>query len=280
MRRRGRTSRGAQAATSSIAAAALVALGLAPAHADNGISQTATQLQVADNATAAQRPQPAPVTAQLPQRWSLTFGGLYTHREGETSGWLPDLAADYSVNDRLMLHAMAPFTFDRLRGSSTHYGLGDLEIGARYRFFDDDPSSWQPAVSFYPLVDFPTGDVHENLGTGRTHVFLPLWLSKAFGPWIPYGGGGYWINPGPNNKDWLLASLGLIRVLNEQWSLTGEVFHATSNKVGIKEQTGFDIGARFNMNANNHVVFTIGRGVQNANVTNEATAYLADVLTF
>src|SRR5579885_1877955 len=137
-----------------------------------------------------------------------------------------------------------------------------------------------PAVATYPLLDFPTGSLRENLGICRTHAFLPLWFSKTLGAWIPYGGGGYWINPGPDNRNWGFVALGAIRVIDETWSLTGEVFHATSSKVGIKSQTGFDVGTRVNINPKHHVVFAVGRGLQNAADTNEFTAYLAYILTF
>jgi hypothetical protein len=258
-------------------------IGLLPVigRADSSLSGFAAPLQLAADTTAPERPESAVlVPPEQQQHWAVSIGGLYTHREGETAGWAPNAEADYSVNDRLMLHAMAPLAFDRVNSGGTHFGLGDVEGGVRYRFIDDDPQSWQPAVAIYPLLDFPTGKFQENLGTGRTHAFLPLWLSKSLGNWIPYGGGGYWINPGPSNRNWILVAAGLIRVIDQQWSLTSEVFHATSNKTGIKEQTGFNVGARYNVTDNHHVVFTIGRGLQNANVTNEATAYFSYILTF
>lgn len=71
-----------------------------------------------------------------------------------------------------------------------------------------------------------------------------------------------------------------MRQINDSRSLTGEVFYATSSKTGIKEQTGFDVGARYNITDNHHVVLTVGRGLQNADVTNEFTGYLAYVITF
>jgi hypothetical protein len=215
-----------------------------------------------------------------PQQWSVSLGGLYTQRDVETAGWAPNLEVDYSATDRLQLHAMVPYAFDKLSGGGTHWGIGDAEVGVRYRFVDDDPNGWRPAVAFYPLFDLPTGDQHLNLGTGSAHAFLPLWFSKSLGNWTPYGGGGYWINPGTNNKDWLFAAVGVVRTINEQWSLTGELFHATSSKVGLRDQTGFSVGARVNLSANHHLVFTVGRGLENANETNQITGYAAFVLTF
>ena len=263
-------------------ATALLAASLAAATAlaDERPDRLAAPLQIADDSGVQQRSQPTNATPPESQRWSLSLGALYTHREGETSGWAPNAEVDYGATDRLQLHAMLPFAFDRVTGGGTHYGVGDAELGLRYRFIDDDPQGWQPSVAAYPLVDFPTGNLRENLGTGRTHAFFPLWLSKTFGSWIPYGGGGYWINPGPANKNWAFAAAGIIRVLSEQWLVSGEVFYASSSKDGIKQQTGFDLGARYNITDNHHVALTIGRGLQNASVTNEITGFLSYILTF
>jgi hypothetical protein len=180
----------------------------------------------------------------------------------------------------LQFHALVPIVYDKLRGGAAHFGVGDIEVGLRYRFVDDDPQGWRPAVAVYPLVDFPTGRLSENLGTGRIHAFLPLWFSKTIGAWIPFGGGGYWINPGPANKNWTFAAVGVIRVLSPQWVVSAELFHATSTKTGTKEQTGFSIGAQHNFTENHHLLVTIGRGLQNAQDTNEITSYVQYMLTF
>ncbi len=54
--------------------------------------------------------------------------------------------------------------------------------------------------AIYPLLEAPTGDAARGRGTGRTHAFVPLWVQKDFGDWTTYGGGGYWINPGPATR--------------------------------------------------------------------------------
>jgi hypothetical protein len=261
-----------------------LAMGLpALAWADDSPSLFAPPFQIAQASSTVeqQRAQPAPpIVALEPQKWALAVGGLYTHREGETAGWLPNVEANYAVTDRLQLHAMVPYAYDRLTGGSTNFGVGDIETGVRYRFIDDDPDGWTPAVAVYPLIDLPTGDKNKNLGTGETHAFLPLWFSKRLGPWIPYAGGGYWINPGTFNKNWIFAAAGAVRELSEAWSLTGELFYASASKVGLKDQTGFDVGARYNLTEHHHFVLTVGRGLANADETNQLTTYVAYVITF
>ncbi len=261
---------------------ALAVLALASgALADDNTLRLTQTLQLADSsATQTQRSQQQGPNVSEPQRFAVSIGGLYTHRETETSAWAPSFQVNYAATDRLELHFMAPMVIDHLAGHATHYGIGDIEIGARYRFIDENVQGWEPAVAFYPLIDLPTGSLHDNLGTGSTHAFLPLWLSKSFGAWTPYGGGGYWINPGANNRNWGFALVGLQRHVSDAFTLGAEVFHATSIKVGLKDQTGFDVNGRYNLTDTHHVVFSLGSGIQNAATTNEVTAYVAYLLTF
>ncbi len=250
------------------------------AQADDHVVPNAHLLQLADTSTTqTQRSEPGPSPPET-QHFAISIGGLYTHRETETAGWAPNVQVNYAATDRLELHFMAPFAFDRLKGRGTHYGIGDVEIGARYRIFDENVQSWEPAVAIYPLVDFPSGSERNNLGTGSTHAFLPVWLAKTFDAWTPYGGGGYWINPGVNNRDWFFVLAGVQRQISEALTLGGEIFHANSSKVGLKEQTGFDVNGRYNFTDHHHFVFSVGRGLQNADTTNEATVYAAYLLTF
>lgn len=238
------------------------------------------QLQVAQTSNVERNRSQPPVEPPEPQRWSMQVGGLYTTRQGETAGWAPNVEVNYSATDRLQLHAMMPNAYDSFVGSKTNFGPGDFEIGARYRLVDDDPAGWRPSVAVYPLIDLPTGDVNQRLGTGSTHAFLPVWFSKAFDKWIPFGGGGYWINPGPNNKDWGFVAAGVVRVISEELLLTFDTFHATASRTGLKDQTGFDVGLRYNLTTNHHFVLTVGRGLENADKTNQFTTFVAYALTF
>jgi hypothetical protein len=277
--------RGLQAAAgAAVVALALAAPGPRPALAADSSDRfqvmAPLQRQLAQSTSVERNRSQPPAEPPEPQRWTVQVGGLYTTRQGETAGWAPNVEVNYNVTDRLQLHAMMPHAYDSFRGLGTSFGPGDFEIGARYRLVDDDPQGWMPSIAVYPLIDFPTGEVSERLGTGSTHAFLPVWFSKAFGSWIPFGGGGYWINPGVGNKDWGFVAAGVVRVLSEEISLTFDVFHATASKVGLKEQTGVDIGVRYNLTDNHHFIVTVGRGIENADKTNQFTSFVAYALTF
>jgi hypothetical protein len=164
------------------------------------------------------------------------------------------------------------------------YGPGDIEIGAKYRFVPARETDWWPQIAFYPFLDFPTGNTDGNLGTGATHAFLPIWLQKDFGKWTVYGGGGYWINPGPSNQNFWFAGGVLQYQLTDRLALAGELFYQTASMtggpdsagfpLGSRNTTGFNFGGTYDINATYHVLFSFGRGLDGT-VTNNFSYYLA-----
>ena len=80
----------------------------------------------------------------------------------------------------LQLHAAFPIAFDKPGGNGMVLGgYGDTELGFKYRFLTEDEHSWWPQAAIYPAVDFPTGNVAHNLGTGRTHAFCRCGYKRA-----------------------------------------------------------------------------------------------------
>jgi hypothetical protein len=164
-------------------------------------------------------------------------------------------------------------------------GIGDTELGVKYRFIDPDKGDWWPQVAIFPLVELPTGDAKRSLGAGYTEAFLPVWTQKDFGKWTTYGGGGYWINPGPGNRNYWFAGWLVQRQVTDKLALGGEVFHQTSNMVGRGDSTGFSLGGVYDITEHYHLLFSGGRGgllyaVDGARVSDPTTYYLAFQWTF
>jgi hypothetical protein len=114
---------------------------------------------------------------------------------------------------------------------------------------------------------------------------LPIWLQEDFGDWTTYGGGGYWINPGPGNRDYWFAGWLVQRQVTKTLALGAEVFHQTSSMVGRDGSTGFNVGGQYAFSDHYHLLFSLGRGgllyaVDSAAVKYPTTYYLAFQHTF
>ena len=202
-----------------------------------------------------------------------------THFAGDIAGTLAGIDANYGAAPGLQLHAALPIAFDSPDGRFVA-GLGDVELGAKYRFVTDDEDGWRPQMAIYPTVDFPTGNAERGLGTGRTHLFLPLWLQKSFAEWTSFAGVGHWSNPGPGSRDYWYYGWALQRQLAPNLAVGAELFHQSANAVGTKDQTGFDLGVTYDLDEHYHLLFSAGQGIHNRSTTNVFTYYAALQVTY
>ena len=207
--------------------------------------------------------------------WEVYDFSAGTQVEGDTSGILPGLEVNYGAAPNLQLHLIAPLAFDDPSGGSRKSGYGDTELGAKYRFIEEDEEGWRPQVGIFPLVEIPTGSERRGLGGGHTRVFLPIWVQKSFSGWTTYGGGGYWRNPGTGNKDFWFYGWLLQRKLSEQLTLGGELFYQTADTVDGKSSAGFNLGGIYDFSENWHLLFSGGRGIKQVSASNEFSYYLA-----
>jgi hypothetical protein len=187
---------------------------------------------------------------------------------------LPAFELNYGLIPNGQLTIDASVAFDSPSDDSTQFGYGDTPISFKYRFIQEDKEGWRPQVAVFPLVQLPTGDHSRGLGAGHVLAFLPIWAQKSFGDWTTYGGGGYWINQGSvGDKNYLFFGALLQRKITDKLSVAGERFHQTPNTVDGDDSTGFNFGAIYDFNEHGHFVFSAGRGLQNADTTNDFSWY-------
>jgi hypothetical protein len=179
-------------------------------------------------------------------------------RDGAT-GTAPHVEVNYGAVPNLQLHMIAPLTYAHPSSGSMAYGPGDIELGAKFRFIQED--GVVPMVGTFPLLELPVGSAAKGLGTGHLHGLVPLWLQKSFGPWMTYGGGGYWINPGSGNRNfWYLGWLVQVKLMDHA-ALGAEVFYTTPDHVGGDENLRFNIGLVLDVTDHHHVLLSSGRSI-------------------
>lgn len=207
------------------------------------------------------------------QHWEVYGFSAATQVRGDTGGILFGIEVNYGAAPNLQLHIIAPLAFDSPHGGDTQIGSGDVELGAKYRFVDEDENGWRPQIGIFPLIEIPAGDAHQGLGGGFTREFLPVWLQKSFGDWTTYGGGGYWINPGAGNRNYWFFGWLLQRKVSEQLTLGGELFHQTADSMESRANSGFNLGGFYDFSEHHHLLFSAGRGIQQTNATNQFSYY-------
>jgi hypothetical protein len=199
---------------------------------------------------------PEPVEFRHLEAYLATQGGY--DRDRNLSFTAPHVEVNYGAVPDLQLHLIAPLQYVRPAGGPAAYGYGDTELGAKFRFVHE--SDVVPQIGTFPLFELPTGDSTRGLGAGELQVLLPLWLQKTVGPLLTYGGGGYWINPGPGNHNWLFVGFHLEAKLGPV-SPGFEIFHGTSRHEGEPGETRFNVGAVIDVTDLHHILMSAGRSL-------------------
>jgi len=214
------------------------------------------------------------------QHLEIDLFSLATKTTDGWTGFLPGLEVNYGALPNLQLHAIVPQGFTAPTDGRTGFALGDIELGAKYRFITPGEHDWYPQVAIFPLIEVPAGNQKLGFSTGHAQVFLPIWLQKDFGDWTVYGGGGYWINPGAGNRNYGFTGVSLWRKVSQRLNVGAEVFHQGAPADGLKSTTGFNLGATYDFTENWHLLTSAGTGIQNRTATNQFSYYLGLLLTF
>ncbi len=189
----------------------------------------------------------------------------------------PGIEVNYSVFRNTFFHLVVPAALNDPSGAPAAYGLGDVELGFKWRFVEQ--SRLLPDIGVFPFLEVPTGDENRGLGNGRARGFFPLWLGKDFGPWNLYGGGGYWLNPGEGNRNWWFSGLVLQRQINDRLYLGAELYRQTADTEDGSSAAAFSIGGGINVTAPYQILFSAGRNLQHPD-ENRFSSYLAIYRTF
>jgi hypothetical protein len=189
--------------------------------------------------------------------WEVYISSIYQHVTGGSSGTLPHIEINNGAAPNMQLHIIMPAAFSVASGGPMEYGIGNIELGMKYRFIQEAKTT--PMVGIFPLLEVPTGDAGRGLGTGHLQTFLPVWIQKSWGAWTSYGGGGYWINPGAGNRNFWLVGWLLQKDLNKRWTLGGELFYTSPSVAGGRSQFNFNLGGQYNFDEGHHLLFSAGR---------------------
>jgi hypothetical protein len=202
--------------------------------------------------------------------WELYAASQWTVARNAATGTSPHIEVNYGALPELQLHVIVPAVVALASGQPAQYGLGDFELGAKYRFVDEGER--RPQIGTFPLVLLPTGSAARGLGSGHIEGFVPIWLQKSFGRWTTYGGGGLRIRSGERDGvvGWLLQ-----RALADATTVGAEVYvTAPTNSSSVEVRV--DVGLVVNFTPLHHLLMSGGPAFGGEA---RAQAYLAYQLT-
>ena len=198
-------------------------------------------------------PEPPP-----PGGWEINVPFIIERTPGETDMNTPLFDLNYGLpNIQLKLEIPVEVIHDDSDG--TVGGAGDLLLGVKWRFLNNERSQFQ--LGTYPQVLVPTGDHSRGLGQGGSAFVLPLLAQKSWDKWTVYGNIGYWWQAGAENRDYVYAGAVLEREINEQLTLGVELFGNSPKERGVPSELAFNVGGSWKLNKHLNLLFTGGRDI-------------------
>lgn len=192
------------------------------------------------------------------------------HVAGQTSGEA-GVDLNYGAAKDLQMTIVIPAAFEQSDG--THFGLGVVELAAKFKVLHQSEGSVSPDVAIFPRLFLPTAPA--RFASQRPNLLLPVWFGKDVGKWSVFGGGGYQLNPGPGNRDFWVGGGAITRDIGERLSIGAEITHRTPDARGSLPFTGVNLGVTYKLTGHWSLLASGGPGVQNARQEGRYDFYMA-----
>jgi hypothetical protein len=181
---------------------------------------------------------------------------MFGSGEGRRSTIDADAGLDlnYGPVKDVQLTATLPLSFSHDPSDGWRSGTGDVELGVKYRLFNDEKHGLSAAI--FPRAILPTSTVAYG---ERVRLLLPLWVGKDFaGGTSLFGGGGYEFNPGPGNRSFWQAAAALTHDLSDKLSIGAEITRQGPDTNGGTAQTRAGVGSIVKLSDHYALLFSGG----------------------
>jgi hypothetical protein len=196
------------------------------------------------------------------KHWEYYISSINNYQVGVWSGTAPHIELNYGLIPNIQIHLLMPVNYNYAGHHISEFGYADTEFGIKFRFVQETDNS--PQIGTFPLLEIPTVKNNE-FSDGKTKIFLPVWIQKSWGKLTSYGGAGYWINPGTNNKNWIFSGWEIQYDFSKNLTLGGELYYHSADTDNTKSETGFNLGGSINPTEKFHFIFSFGHTLINKN---------------
>jgi hypothetical protein len=198
-------------------------------------------------------PEPPP-----PGGWEINVPFILERIPGTTDMDVPLFDLNYGLPD-IQLKLEIPIKIVHQDSNGTTAGAGDLLMGIKWRFFNDERLQFQ--LGTYPQLLTPTGDHARGLGDGRAAFVLPILAQKSWENWTLYGNIGYWWQGANEARNYFYAGAVLEREISEQLELGVELFGNSPKERRGSSELAFNVGGTWKMSKHLNLLFSGGRDI-------------------
>lgn len=156
--------------------------------------------------------------------WEIKLGMVAEHNASADALTGPILDLNYAVVPTVRLNlTLAGVGIDPDNGPSV-YGFGTTDFKVKWRFLEEDPQGWRPAVSVAPRVTIPTASTDRGLSDGFWRAQLPVEFGKTTGNWYHFAEAGYAWAFDSSASDAAFGGIGTLYNINKHFAVGTELY--------------------------------------------------------
>jgi len=193
--------------------------------------------------------------------WEINLAFTLEQTRDERIFEAPLLDINYGIGERTQLKFEAPWIVLDDRDDGTKDGLGNSEIGVKYRFLDEDPHGL--SMSIYPQLEFnnPTSSDERGLVDEGMRFKLPVQMARQVGSFTLYGELGYEFVE--HDEDEWSYGVAVGYPVNDRLELLAEIAGAATRDFNDDELV-FNLGAKIGINENLNLLLSAGRSFRDS----------------
>jgi hypothetical protein len=197
-------------------------------------------------------------------KWEINIGFAVEKLHHETLYEAPILDINYGLGERMQLKYEVPWVFLHEKGTGTFNGLGNSELGFKYRFFDEKRNGI--SMSIYPQISFnnPTSSADRGLVDHGKQLTLPVQVGRHVGPLGLNLQVGY--SSIEHEEDEWMYGLALGWPVNNRFELMGEANGAAERDFGSNVLV-FNLGGILKVHDSVSLLFSSGRSFRKSDST-------------
>jgi hypothetical protein len=195
--------------------------------------------------------------------WEINLGYMPFFYSNQSVSHTPDVDINFGVGERIQ------FTYEnawlRVQGpssaSATKFGLGQSNLGVKWRFYDAGESGLSVSVFPQVFLNNPNDAVRRGITPASQAFLLPFEFSKKFGPvGVDYEIGYQFTHKGPDS--WL-TGLVLGHDFNSKFEMDMEFYSQGAFHPSAYQPT-IGVGARYKIHAPVILLLMAGRSLEPA----------------
>lgn len=194
-------------------------------------------------------------------RWEINIAFMMEQRRTGREFEAPVLDINYGLGDHIQLKFEVPWVTLDPEGEESRNGLGNAQIGLKWRFLDEDRHG--VSMSIYPQLGLNLrNSSHERGLVDRgTEFLLPLQVARTLGPFEVSLELGYTFIE--EDLDEWVYGIAVAYPLSDQLELLGEVAGTAGRDFGADELV-FNLGAAYEVDEHLRLLLSLGRSFRDS----------------